>query len=450
MAIKKIPAREFVARELRGAGDYFNRRSLPHLMDGLKTGQRKVISAALDMSAADKIKVSSLGARAVETKAYHHGDASLQDTIVRLAQQFPGSNNVSLLEPLGSFGTAKNKQGSAPRYISTRLSKAFWQYFDKRDQKIVTPLYDDGEEIEPAFFIPMLPMILINGASGPGTGYSSNILQYQPKELKRAILELCKDGAIGKPLTPWLNGWKGKVVKDQTTGQVAFYGVVEVQTKTKLVVTEIPHSMDLIKYKTHLNKLIEKEIIKDYTNASGTGEWRIEIQVARDFTEKNSPEKILDILGLIHRTTETIVCWGVDSTKPRVFNTAEELLVEWFTERIKLSGVALNNLIEEEEDALIWLRIKRAFLAWWADNNDEVVKLSKKEIQEKIVQEIVLLNEHPKYLTRLMDIKVFNLASDEIEMLNHQIIAKENDVAKLRGFSPASWYQTNLEGVGLA
>lgn len=446
--MKQVSGYDFVQVELRGAGIYFNERTLPDLMDGLKTGQRKIIATAIEIAAGQEIKVSSLGGRVVDKMAYHHGDAALQETIVKLAQGFPGSNNVPFMDALGSFGTSKKREGSAPRYISTRLSKAFHAYFDKRDQKVVTHLYDDGEQIEPRHYIPMIPTILVNGAHGVATGYSSKIGQYNPKDIKRALLELCKTGAVGKPLQPWLNGYTGKITKDNATGQISYHGVIEVATKTKIMITELPPKYDLLKFKEHMNELIEKDVIKDYTNQSGTGHWKFEVQCTREFTDNHTEAQLLEKLGLVERMTENIVCWNVDGTIG-VFPNVEALLAEWYNQRLKYSGLALSNVITEMEEELLWLRVKRLFIAWWNDHAEEVVKMSKQEIEKRIVTEVSLLGQHPNYMTRLLDIRILNLAKDETEMLTRHITEKTQGIAAMRAFTPASWYQSNLEGDGL-
>lgn len=445
---KKLRIKDFVNGPLRGASDYFNRRTMPHIMDGFMTGQRKVISAALDMSAASQIKVSSLAARTIESKHYIHGDAALMDSIVHLAQDFPGANNINLLEPLGTFGTAKKKDNASPRYIETKLSKAFWQCFSKDDQKIVTPQFYEGDEIEPEFYIPLLPMVLVNGSDGIGSGYRSFILPYNPKDLKRAICEVIDSGAVKKPLAPWMRGWKGKVAKDASTGQVSFYGVIDVASKTKIVISELPPKYDLIKYKAFLNGLVDKGVIKDYTNQSQIGEWQIEINCTREFTEKNTKEKLIEILGLVQKESENIVCWGVDR-RIRVFKSVEALLVEWYNERIKFAAVSLSNKLAEESEELQWLKCKLDFLDWWNENAKTLVDLDRENIQKKAVEDIDILNEHPKYLTRLFEIRLLNLAKDETEMLQKQITEKTRQVQHLGSFTPASWYRSNLEGAGL-
>ena len=184
--------KDFINGPLKDYADYDNRRMIPHLIDGLNMSQRKAIAAAIDMQSMVKVKVSSLAARAVEKFAYHHGEA-IQGAIVGLAQDYAGKNNIPLLAPLGQFGNTMSDEHPAPRYIYTRLHDNFFDVFKKEDLSIVTQQYEDGEKIEPCFYIPTIPMVLVNGADGTGFGYKSFILQHNPDDLKKAILKLVKD-----------------------------------------------------------------------------------------------------------------------------------------------------------------------------------------------------------------------------------------------------------------
>lgn len=380
--------------------------------------------------------------------AYHHGDSALQDTITRLAQNFPGSNNVPFMDALGAFGTAKNKEASAPRYIFTRLSKAFHQYFDKRDQAIVTHLYDDGDQIEPICFVPMIPTILVNGAEGTATGYKSSIAAYDAKDIRRALVEIAKTGAVGKPIKPAVNGWKGTIKKDAATGQISYLGVATQVHKTKLLITELPPKYDLIKYRTYLNALVEKDVIKDYTNQSTAGMWQFEVQCTREFSDKHTGDKLLEVLGLVERTTENVVAWTCEG-KIRVFASVEELLVEWYKSRLEFAGLSLNNIIADLDEDLSWLKAKGAFVAWWKANSTYLHALARVDIEAQCLDEVEEVAANPKYLARLLDIKISQLAKDETESLNKQIAEKTVEVTKMRAFTPDTWYQKNLQEMTL-
>jgi DNA topoisomerase-2 len=151
-----------------------------------------------------------------EHSAYHHGEASLQQTIVGLAQNFVGSNNVNLLTPSGQFGTRRmgGKDAASPRYIFTCLEPIARIIFHPDDDDLLTYLNDDGASIEPEFYVPVIPMVLVNGSDGIGTGYSSAIANYNPREvianLRRKI-----NGESCVPMTPFYYGFDGEVNIDR-------------------------------------------------------------------------------------------------------------------------------------------------------------------------------------------------------------------------------------------
>ena len=164
-------------------------RSIPSLVDGLKPGQRKVLFTCIKKNLINgkEIKVVQLAGAVAELSAYHHGEQSLMSTIVNLAQNFVGSNNVNLLQPIGQFGTRLHggKDAASARYIFTSLSPLARLLFPRDDDALLNYLNDDGVWVEPEFYCPVLPMVLINGAEGIGTGWSTKIPNYDPVELAR-------------------------------------------------------------------------------------------------------------------------------------------------------------------------------------------------------------------------------------------------------------------------
>ena len=112
-------------------------------------------------------KVSHLADYISEQTAYHHGESSLQTTIIKLAQDFVGSNNINLLEPIGQFGNRLDggKSPAAARYIYTKLSPFARLIYHPDDDALLEYLNDeDRKKIEPKWYVPIIPMILVNGA----------------------------------------------------------------------------------------------------------------------------------------------------------------------------------------------------------------------------------------------------------------------------------------------
>ncbi|TRY52237.1 DNA topoisomerase 2 [Cryptosporidium tyzzeri] len=203
---------DFIHKELVLFSRYDTTRSIPNLLDGLKPGQRKVLFATFKKKLNSELKVAQLAGYVAEHSAYHHGESSLQSTIVNMAQNFVGSNNLNLLEPCGQFGSRKEggKDASAARYIFTKLSKWTRYIFPEADDPLLTYLYDDGQQIEPLYYVPIIPMILVNGTDGIGTGWSSSVPNYNPKDIIMNLKRMLK-GEMMVPMTPWYKSFKGKI-----------------------------------------------------------------------------------------------------------------------------------------------------------------------------------------------------------------------------------------------
>ena len=169
--LTEIPISDFINKELILFSLADNIRSIPSVLDGLKPGQRKVMYACFKRNLKSEIKVAQLGGYVSEHTGYHHGEQSLYQTIVGLAQDFVGSNNIYLLKPNGAFGTRATggKDSAAPRYIFTELNKITRKIFNPLDDPLLTYIQDDEQTVEPEWYLPVIPMILVNGAEGIGT-----------------------------------------------------------------------------------------------------------------------------------------------------------------------------------------------------------------------------------------------------------------------------------------
>ena len=212
-SLTQIKFEDFIDKDLIHFSIYDCKRSIPNIMDGFKPSQRKILYSAFKRNLTSRIKVAQFSGYVSEHSAYHHGEASLQGAIIGMAQNFVGSNNINLLEPLGQFGTRleMGKDYASPRYIYTHLNPLTRLIFPQDDDSILNYLDDDGEQIEPEYYIPIIPMVLINGAEGIGTGYSFSIVSYNPK----TIISYIKDKLINNVndkkynFIPYYNGFKG-------------------------------------------------------------------------------------------------------------------------------------------------------------------------------------------------------------------------------------------------
>ncbi|VDK31554.1 unnamed protein product [Taenia asiatica] len=235
-----ITYHDFIHKELVLFSNMDNERSIPSLVDGLKPGQRKVMFTCLKRNQVKEIKVAQLCGAVAEMSSYHHGEVSLMGTIIGLAQDFVGSNNLNLLMPYGQFGTrlAGGKDSASARYIFTALSPLTRKIFHENDDAILNYLFEDNQKIEPAWYIPVIPMVLINGAEGIGTGWSTKIPNYDTNEVI-ANLRRMLDGVEPLPMLPSYRGYRGKIVEVGENRYVLF-GEIAVLDDQTVEITELP------------------------------------------------------------------------------------------------------------------------------------------------------------------------------------------------------------------
>jgi DNA topoisomerase-2 len=241
----QMTATDFVNKDLVNYSIYSVQRALPGVMDGLKTGQRKVIFTVLQRNYLGRdreVKVAQLAGAVAELTLYLHGEASLNATIVNLAQDFVGTNNVPLLFPDGAFGTRLSNGGDAasPRYIYTYGTAALRLLFRPEDDVLLPRLKEEGHDVEPAAYWPTLPLLLINGSDAIATGYSTKVPSYNPRDVFDNVKRLLSEELL-EPMTPWFRGFKGEVV-EAGDGKWRFHGIVEQDDDepSQWVVTELP------------------------------------------------------------------------------------------------------------------------------------------------------------------------------------------------------------------
>ena len=254
----------FVNCELIHFSNADNIRSLPHVMDGLKPSQRKILFSCLKRNLREEIRVAQLAGYVSEHAAYHHGEASLNGTIVAMAQNFVGSNNLNLLKPVGQFGSRLmgGSDAASPRYIHTYLEDIVSLIFRKEDSCLLKYIDDDGDRVEPEYYLPVVPLLAINGSVGIGTGYSTNIPPYKPDDmicLLRHRLEGSMDSLAGHALDPWWFGFKGATHRqDEQTWITKGVYTFDDEKKTATI-TELPTGTWTKDYKAFLDQLLDVE-----------------------------------------------------------------------------------------------------------------------------------------------------------------------------------------------
>lgn len=270
---KRPSIHEFVTKDLVHFSVYDNKRSIPSIVDGFKPSQRKILYGCFKRNLVEEIRVAQLAGYVSEHCGYHHGEMSLNQTIIGMAQDYVGSNNIPLLVPQGMFGSRDlgGKDAGQSRYIYTYMQDIVKKIFHPDDNALLDYLSDDdGNKIEPEYYVPIIPMILVNGTSGIGTGYSTDVACYNIKDIITNLLRLMENQEQIK-MIPWYKNFRGTIVESETNpGVFIVTGKWQRVNDTKILITELPIGVWTSKYKEFLEELlgVKKDGKKEAKNKS--------------------------------------------------------------------------------------------------------------------------------------------------------------------------------------
>jgi len=317
---------EFVDNELILFSEADNARSLPSICDGFKESQRKCMFAAFKRNLIKEIRVAQLAGYISEHAAYHHGEASLTGTIVGLAQDFPGSNNLPLMVPAGQFGSRLQggKDAASPRYIHTHLQDYARYIFIKEDDALLPAQDDDGTPIEPGHYAPSIPMLLVNGSTGIGTGYSCCWPQHDPVQLIDYLLNQTQT------LRPSFKGYSGTVVYDDNYNVIST-GRWHRKNNNTIVITELPAGVWTMTYKDWLEHPKQQAWISKVTKDMSTPS-NVHFEVLANNLSDEEVEKKFNLTKKLN-----IILTGFDTTgKIKTYANIREMMEEWVTWRLEL------------------------------------------------------------------------------------------------------------------
>lgn len=435
---KRIGINSFLNSAFKEFSLYDNVRSIPTLTDGFKPSQRKAIYGIQDRGEnAPELQVERLSAHISAVTDYHHGTTSMESTVIGMAANYPGTNNMNLLIPSGQFGSRLTKDAAASRYINTKFSENFRILFRKEDDVILENIVVDGEKIEPKTYIPLLPMALINGSQGTGTGHASLIMNYNPKEVAQAILSVIKGKKLQDgTLKPWYRGFAGQIDRNPASGQISIRGALKVVNANTINITELPIGVYLDQYKDHLVKLEENGFIRDFEDRSTEEGFDFVVTVPRTTTALDH-ETLMQKFKLISRDTENYTLWNENGILER-FTSAEQIIERFVAWRLSMYEVRRQTLIKHETEKERLLNEKLRFILFYLDNVD----LFKNKTKDILI-DTLLKNSFNDYDV-LLQMPIWNLTKEKIEQISKQIEACKATIASLVATNANKMYTSEL------
>jgi DNA topoisomerase-2 len=454
---------DFISKELIHFSKYDCDRSIPNLMDGLKTSLRKILFSAFKKNLTTEIKVAQFSGYVSEHSCYHHGEASLNGAIVGMAQNFVGSNNINLLVPSGQFGTRLQggNDSASERYIFTLLNKLTRTIFPSMDDNILKYLNDDGTPVEPIFYAPIIPMILVNGSKGIGTGFSTDIMSYDPIQIISYLKSKLNSEEYNLDFIPYYEGFQGTIEKISDS-KFLIKGRYEKVGPDKIRVTELPVGYWTENFKEHLEGLIEPgvdkdgkkitPIVKDYDDMSKDTnvDFTITLQKGKiEELEANSVEYncngIEKLFKLYTTNTNTNMHLFDSNDKLKKYEKVENIIDDYFDTRLKLYQTRKDYMIDALEKELVLLSNKARYIK---ENLDDTIDLRKKK-KDQVIQmlkekgyDIIDGDQEYKYLTKMpMD----SVTDENVEKIFKEKGSKEVELETVRSTTINQMWSQELD-----
>lgn len=460
---KTIPYEEFINREFIHFSKYDCDRSIPNLMDGFKISQRKIMYAVFKRNLTSEVKVAQLSGYVSEHAGYHHGEASLNAAIIGMAQNFVGSNNINLLMPNGQFGSRLlgGKDCASERYIFTMLNKITKTIFPPQDGPILEYLNDDGLSVEPVYYAPIIPMILVNGSKGIGTGFSTDIMCYNPLQIIEYLQNKLRHIEDNIEFIPYYEGFKGEITK-LTDDKFLIKGKYEKIGVDKIRVTELPVGYWTEDFKVYLehwcnpgedkdkNKI--QPIIKDFVELWTDTNVLCEITFVKGKLEElenakgeygcNGLEKFLKLYTT--NTTTNMHLFDSNDTLQKYDNIAD-IIDAYYEVRLQLYQTRKEYMIKSLERELVLLSNKAKYIKENLDGTIDLRKKKKEQVVEMLQSkgyDVMDGDEDYKYLIKMpMD----SVTEENVDKINNEHLNKQIELETLKNTTTNKMWLNELE-----
>ncbi|QAU04514.1 DNA topoisomerase II [Vibrio phage Va1] len=419
--MKTVPVEDFYGSDYVDYASYDNLRKIASVVDGQKNAARKVLHTVLEKNIrGKKIKVSQIASKVAEYTEYLHGDVS--GVIVTMGQDFAGANNLPLLQKSGNFGTRFHNEASASRYIHTYGKDVFFELFKKDDIDILKQQYFEGQRIEPMFFVPSLPMILINGSDGVSSGFAQKILPRNPDKIKQYLTQRLQGKGSYYKFEPYFNGFNGVIEQGENPSQWKIKGVVKRKSINKVEILEVPIGYELKGYLKVLDTLEEKKVIQSYRDKSEDDIFKFEVSIPSKELKEWSDEELLQKLKLVKTVTENYTVID-ENNKIQVYNSPQEIMDKYIDVKMEYMKLRKENNLARLQEHILFDQSKYKFIEMIVNDELIVNKRKKTDIEKDLHKVDEILDRNGSY-DYLLNMSISTLTDERMKQLENNI--KEN------------------------
>jgi len=374
-------------------------------------------------------------------------NSSLESTIIGMAQNFVGSNNINLLEPNGEYGTRLKggKDASASRYIFTNLSDITRDIFKNDDDEILEYLIDDGYKVEPKYYTPIIPMVLVNGSDGIGTGWSSYIPHFNPNDLIEYIKAKLANKRKLPELKPWFKNFKGEIIPDLEKNRYISRGIFKKLPNNKLNILELPISMWNDKYYTILDKLMDEKFIKDYDKHCTDNDVNIVISFTEDVFKTLTNDIIIKKFNLESYISMNNMNLFDENGKIYAYKDQYEIINKFIELRINYYTLRKQNILNKLEEQKNYTSNKMKFINCVLKKKIIFENKTKSDIITQI--ELNKINKHNDNYDYLINMPLISLSKEKLEELKLTFEKIKLEIEKIKAITENKMWLSELNNL---
>lgn len=435
----KLLISDYIDKEYKEYSLYtINSRAIPSLVDGFKPVQRKIVFAAQKECPTNFVKVSTLAGALPKIAAYHHGTSAGEDAIVRMAQTF--NNNLPLLDQDGTFGSSVVPAAAAARYIFVRAHKNFHNVY--LDNEITPKSLDEDDHPEPLYYLPIIPMVLVNGSDGIAVGFATKILQRSPLDVTKACIEYLEKGTV-PDIMPYMNEYDVEWCRDEINkNKYICSGKLKIVSSSTLEVASLPPDNNQEKYTGFLISKTVSGAIKDFIDDSDKF-FNFKIDFKRgEFSGKNiNLTKYEKDLKTSSAFTENITVISENNTL-REYDSPEALVKDFVEFRLTFYTKRIQYNIDKLTEKMLYLQDKIDFIEEVVNKQFDPFTSTKKQIIEHVSKKYK--NSVPETLA---SIPVYNFTKDEVVRFKKELAEIKKTIKKWEKSQPKKLYLEDLNNL---
>jgi DNA gyrase/topoisomerase IV subunit A len=412
-------------------------RAIPNMIDGMKPVQRFYLYSSLQTSRRDFKKVSAVSG-VVSDYGYNHGEVSAAGAGQLMAATW--RNNICLVEGRGSFGTRQVQAAGAARYVYTKVSPNFDTYIK---DIALSPVHDDPEHEPPAYYLPVLPLVLLNGASGIATGFATNIIPRSEKTVRKAIREILSKGKITTQLQVQFPDFRGTVVYDAASDRYICKGIWRKVGGTRLLIEEIPYGFDRENYIKILDDLEDAGLIVGYDDQTDSRGFRFDVKLKQQTSAKWTDAEIERKFKLAKTHAENLNVIG-PANDLREYDDPNQLIIDFVDFRLGVLQERIVLAIADQSELLRWLKVKIEFIEAVLDDKIVFKNQTRKQAGEQI---LTLTKALDTDVSRLLSLNMLSLTKEQVTSLKKEIKDAEAALRYWKKTTPKDQYSEDLDGL---